>query len=635
MSRGVTPHHTPPRNEGTASPCGEATSSEDHISAVKLPDLSDPPRTDSPFSLPESFNRMVTEPEPAGSVSAPFQRMISEPAMTNSTRTERPRRPARLVPLGQGKRAADPIKEAPPPVDRSPGELRARFSGLTPQKFHPAGVIVFVAFDTQAPRGFEKVWRIMNAEHCAGSFAEEEKQLLAAVGGILFCCDVNDVEQMARVVTLNKHISDLHGKGTPTILVPHSRTVVPQPVQMGLPELRAFCNARSDGVDHIIFGEPAPHRLVVEVRSKISQHARKVAMLALQVSERREHLDYYKSIEQARNDIIWFYFNAKFELGIPDIEEDIGQCEEGSVVGGLKIGRMLGSGSFGRVHRLEDPATSQPVDEVLKIESKKNTATLDGVTKLSEQINLLKLLSSDECGHPHVSKLLGVQQTPTDILFRLSYGGPTDLYKRLKLRDSKQQDLTPRKVGDIMSQCLQALVHLHTVANVVHRDIKPENIIVSEDADSINITLTDFGLARVMPTDGKCRGGTGSFPFMAPEVVRSKWYKPYPADVWSMGIVCLEIVCGAEILQRALRLKNLAKDQHTAHDTMMQAIVECFGRMSSVSEFLGLYLLPEIVDLMEVASTLIGGMLRVSVPHRCTAARLHDDVCAHSSFAGI
>ncbi len=91
-------------------------------------------------------------------------------------------------------------------------------------------------------------------------------------------------------------------------------------------------------------------------------------------------------------------------------------------------------------------------------------------------------------------------------------------------------------------QLILAVEYMHE-HGITHRDIKPANILLdSED----QIKLVDFGLSMYLgDEDGKIiseKGIVGTSQFMAPEVKNGdpqiNWYK---ADVWSLGLVLLEL----------------------------------------------------------------------------------------------
>ncbi|XP_075197659.1 protein kinase C delta type-like [Anomaloglossus baeobatrachus] len=77
--------------------------------------------------------------------------------------------------------------------------------------------------------------------------------------------------------------------------------------------------------------------------------------------------------------------------------------------------------------------------------------------------------------------------------------------------------------------------------NIVHRDIKPENIML--DADG-HIRIIDLGFAiDGVTASNTISGVTGTFPYMAPEVLHRQQYGA-AVDWWSLGIVVSRMATG-------------------------------------------------------------------------------------------
>lgn len=96
--------------------------------------------------------------------------------------------------------------------------------------------------------------------------------------------------------------------------------------------------------------------------------------------------------------------------------------------------------------------------------------------------------------------------------------------------------MAPPWYNTVLSQMLKALEYLHTIGPFMHRDIKPENIFFN---DIDHFVLGDFGNATI----GKGRAGViaGRLQFMAPEVYVQETQTP-AADIWSLGILCLDML---------------------------------------------------------------------------------------------
>merc|ERR1719476_207717 len=87
------------------------------------------------------------------------------------------------------------------------------------------------------------------------------------------------------------------------------------------------------------------------------------------------------------------------------------------------------------------------------------------------------------------------------------------------------------------------LLMLETLSdrNVVYRDLKPENVML--DAAGY-LKLIDFGSAKKLdPSCLRTFTMVGTPHYMAPEVMKQKGYGT-DVDVWALGVILYELVCG-------------------------------------------------------------------------------------------
>ncbi|KAG9316689.1 kinase-like protein [Chiua virens] len=180
--------------------------------------------------------------------------------------------------------------------------------------------------------------------------------------------------------------------------------------------------------------------------------------------------------------------------------------------------------------------------------------------------------------HPNIVTLYRTFETPAFLLLLLEYVPGEDLFYFLEqARDhyeptpiasedgSSSPSRTPptpsllaslhpsqllsptrlRLIARMFSQMCDAVASCHE-QGVFHRDIKPENFIVTDGFVNgerrVIVKLTDFGLstAEAECSDMDC----GSAPYMSFECRNNcaPTYRPAPADVWSLGIVLINML---------------------------------------------------------------------------------------------
>lgn len=213
----------------------------------------------------------------------------------------------------------------------------------------------------------------------------------------------------------------------------------------------------------------------------------------------------------------------------------------------LEVLALLGEGSFGAVYRAEHKATGAVVAVKIIPEAGLGSGGDHGseADKIMSEIDILSRCDSPfivgyfECFVKRPTKRL--DNGEMWIVMEYCEGGSmSDLIEAGGGLNSyaEGEDV----IRAVCASIVLGLEYLHGVANVCHRDIKSGNVLLTNDG---HVKLADFGVsAELTNTINKRKTVVGSPFWMAPEVIRESHYDGR-ADVWSLGITCIEMAEGA------------------------------------------------------------------------------------------
>jgi len=202
---------------------------------------------------------------------------------------------------------------------------------------------------------------------------------------------------------------------------------------------------------------------------------------------------------------------------------------EGDAEDVFKMIEVIGEGSFGTVILCRH------------IKKKKNYAIkiIDFVRDISDEELEAELAELDvyrETDSPFIVKFFGVYEKDSSLLIAMEFcsgGSIADVYEYCK------QSFNEKQIASVCYCVLKGLDHLHS-KNITHRDIKGANILLTQAGVA---KITDFGVSKIQEKDTKMQTVVGSPYWMAPEVISIGSYDNL-ADVWSLGVTCIEMAEG-------------------------------------------------------------------------------------------
>ncbi|MFS7921940.1 putative protein kinase RLK-Pelle-L-LEC family [Helianthus anomalus] len=195
----------------------------------------------------------------------------------------------------------------------------------------------------------------------------------------------------------------------------------------------------------------------------------------------------------------------------------------------------LGEGGFGGVYKgfLKDLRMYVAVKRVSK-------TSKQGIKEYASEVRIISRFR-----HRNLVKLIGWCHEKGELLlaYEFTENGSLDLH----LFNGKST-LTWNTRYQIAHGLASALLYLHKEWEqcVLHRDIKSSNVTLDSN---FNVKLGDFGLAKLVDHENGTQTTmlAGTFGYMAPEcVVTGRSTKE--SDVFSFGVVALEIACGRKAI---------------------------------------------------------------------------------------
>ncbi|KAJ9689149.1 hypothetical protein PVL29_014683 [Vitis rotundifolia] len=212
-------------------------------------------------------------------------------------------------------------------------------------------------------------------------------------------------------------------------------------------------------------------------------------------------------------------------LGLENFEEwtiDLGK---------LNMGEAFAQGAFGKLYK----GTYNGEDVAIKIlERPENDLEK---AQLMEQQFQQEVMMLATLKHTNIVRFIGGCRKPMVWCIVTEYAKGGSVRQFLTKRQNRQ---VPLKLA--IKQALdvaRGMAYVHGLG-LIHRDLKSDNLLIFADK---SIKIADFGVARIEVQTEGMTPETGTYRWMAPEMIQ---HRPYTqkVDVYSFGIVLWELITG-------------------------------------------------------------------------------------------
>ena len=235
---------------------------------------------------------------------------------------------------------------------------------------------------------------------------------------------------------------------------------------------------------------------------------------------------------------------ALMDLGFHQDEHDRSRDEQpGDIVGRYRLIELLGEGGFGAVWSAEQ---TEPIHREIALKLiKRGMDSREIIARFGAESQALAMMD-----HPNIAAVLDAGSCPDGLPYfamELVKGAPLTTYC-----DSRSLSVEERI--ELFIPVCQAVQHAHQKA-ILHRDLKPSNILVAEVDGKPVPKVIDFGIAKALGTPNEVlfqasilqtRAGAvvGTLPYMSPEQAGSLPDVDTRSDIYSLGAILYELLCG-------------------------------------------------------------------------------------------
>lgn len=213
------------------------------------------------------------------------------------------------------------------------------------------------------------------------------------------------------------------------------------------------------------------------------------------------------------------------------------------LAGRYRVGRMLGAGGMGAVFAAEHVDLREPVAIKVLLNDGSTQASPEALSRFMREAWAASKIKSE-----YVARVndLGRLDNGTPYIV-MEYLDGNDLEELLRV----QGPLSIELAVELTLQACEALAEAHALG-IFHRDLKPSNLFCVQRSDGLlAIKLLDFGISKISRSSSESdprltstATTLGTPLYMSPEQMRSGRLADERSEIWSLGVILYEMLCG-------------------------------------------------------------------------------------------
>ncbi len=226
-------------------------------------------------------------------------------------------------------------------------------------------------------------------------------------------------------------------------------------------------------------------------------------------------------------------------------------------VGPYILTGKIGQGGIAVIYKGRQESLER--DVAIKILSPKLSTDPDIVRRFERESLVIAKLN-----HPNIVHIIDKGQAGGRYYFVMDFIDGTSL------REVIDSDKIPLRTKlEMIVQVCKALDYAHK-NGVIHRDIKPANILIDLQGNAL---VADFGIAQIVGTpEGEMTASDvvmGTLSYMSPEQKVSSANVDQTTDIYAVGVILYEILCGKKPLGRFKMPSEINTDLGATYDPIV------------------------------------------------------------------